>query len=229
MMIPILKDYYSPGYLPDSKPKSIPPYLPNVNLAMRRKMFEDLGGYDEACSAGEDADLCIRASRAGWAQFFENRAQTFHEPRPNVRSLVRQWIWYGRGGSHFFFKQQEKRFELYLDLELTPKMHRYRRVLAIRWFPLPAMLFISAFLLGHGLALLGALIFIAGLWKTSAVFLAAAIILPLCLYRRSSLKRLSLRDLLLYAGFAYLINATCILASSLEGLKKRRLFIYPGI
>jgi GT2 family glycosyltransferase len=146
MMIPIFKDYYSPGYLPDPKSKAIPPYLPNVNLAMRRKMFEEMGGYDEKCEAGEDADLCVRAARAGWAQFFENNAHAFHEPRPNLRSLVSQWIWYGQGGSHFFFKQQQKRLEIYMDLELVPKMHRYRLVLATRWFPFPAMLFISAFL-----------------------------------------------------------------------------------
>jgi len=228
-MIPILKDYYSPGYLPGSNSKSIPPYLPNVNLAMRRKLFENLGGYDEACSAGEDADLCVRAARAGWAQYFETRAQAFHEPRPNLRSLIRQWIWYGQGGSHFFFKQQEKRFELYLDLELTPKMHKYRRVAATRWFPFPAMLFISAFLLGHGVALLGFLALIAGFWKISAILLVSALILPVCLYARSPLRRLSLRELLLYAGFAYLINGTCLLASCIAGLTKRRLFIYPGI
>jgi len=229
MMIPILKDYYSPGYLPKPRSKHIPPYLPNVNLAMRRKLFEEMGGYDEKCSAGEDADLCIRAARAGWTQYFENRAHAFHEPRPTLRSLIHQWIWYGRGGSHFFFKQQQNRFEVYVDLELTPKMHRYRRVLATRWFPIPAMVFISAFLLGHGIALLGLLAMAAGFWKTSAIFLASALILPVCLYARSPLKRLSLRELLLYSGFAYLINWTCILASSLAGLKNRRLFIYPGI
>jgi cellulose synthase/poly-beta-1,6-N-acetylglucosamine synthase-like glycosyltransferase len=229
MMIPIFKDYYTPGYLPGPESSTIPPYLPNINLAIRRKLFEELDGYDEKCDAGEDADLCVRAARAGWSQFFDHTAIAYHEPRPNLRSLVRQWIWYGRGGSHFFFKQQELRLEVYLDLELVPKMHRYRRVLATRWFPIPAMVFVSAFLLGHAAALLGLVALFADYRKLAFCLLAFAIIYPLCLYSRSPLKRLSLRELSLYTGFAFLINWTCILATFLAGLKKRRLFIYPGI
>jgi hypothetical protein len=91
------------------------------------------------------------------------------------------------------------------------------------------MLFISAFLLGHGLALLGLLAIAAAFWKTALIFLALALLLPVCLYPRSPLRRLSLNELSLYSGFAYLINWTCIIASALAGLKKRRLFIYPGI
>ena len=45
MMIPILTDYYSPGYLPDSDSKTIPPYLPNASLAIRCKLLKELGGY----------------------------------------------------------------------------------------------------------------------------------------------------------------------------------------
>ena len=140
MMIPILKDYYEAGYLPGSKPNAIPPYFPNVNLALRRAVFEDIGEYDEDCNPGEDADLCVRAARAGWAQYFEPSAYVFHEARPDLSALIRQWIWYAKGSSPFFFKLQKNRLEIYLDWELTPKMYRYRRVLATRYFPVPTML-----------------------------------------------------------------------------------------
>lgn len=228
-MIPILKDYYAPGYLPHPEPKSIPPYFPNINLALRRRLFEDIGGYDENCEAGEDADLCIRAARAGWAQFFDSAAIAYHEPRPTLGALLRQWIWYGRGGSHFFFKQQRSRLEVYVDMELVPKMHRYRCVLAARWFPCSAMIFISAFLAGHIIALLGLLALLAGFSKPAFSLLFLAVIYPILLYFRSPLRKLSWREFLLYAGVAHLINWTCIFASGLAGLKKRRLFIYPGI
>ncbi len=229
MMIPILKDYYAAGYLQDPKPKAIPPYLPNVNLAMRRKLHEEIGGYDEACEAGEDADFCVRAARAGWAQFFDPAACAFHEPRSNLLALVRQWLWYARGGSHFFFKQQRKRLEIYLDLELVPKMHRYRLVLATRWFPVPAMLFISAFSLVHLIALLGFLALSISIWVPALLLLISSLIFTIYLYLRSPLRRLSLKELLLYAGIAYLINWTCIIGSCTAGLKKRRIFLYPGI
>jgi cellulose synthase/poly-beta-1,6-N-acetylglucosamine synthase-like glycosyltransferase len=229
MMIPILKDYYAPGYLPDPGPKSIAPYLPNVNLALRRKLIEDIGGYDEACVAGEDADLCIRAACAGWAQFFDPGARTYHEPRPTLPSLLRQWIWYGKGGSHFFFKQQTKRLEIYLNLDLAPKMHHYRRVLVTGFFPIPAMIFVSGFLVEHLILFLALLAIATGFAALARLLLTVALVLPLFLYRKSTLRRLSWKELRLYAGIAYLINWTCIVASLIAGLKKRRIFLYPGI
>lgn len=229
MMIPILKDYYAAGYLPNPGPKAIPPYLPNVNLAVRRELFNEVGGYDEACAAGEDADLCVRAARAGWAQFFDPAAVTYHEPRPNLRSLLRQWVWYAQGGSHFFFKGQEKRLEIFLNWELTPKMYRYRRVLATRFFPIPAMVFLSPFPLWHLLALLALLLLAAGFPVTAVLLMLFSLLLLGRLFLQSPLKRLSWRELSRYAAVAYLINWTCLLASLHAGLKKRRLFFYPGI
>ena len=228
-MIPILRDYYAAGYLPDPQPGAIPPYLPNVNLAIRRELFTEIGGYDEACIAGEDADLCVRAARAGWSQFFDPGACTYHEPRPHLRALMHQWIWYAQGGNHFFFKHQEKKLEIYLDLELTPKMYRYRRVLALDWFPLPTMVFISAFPLGHVVALLIFFGLAIGFQSSALLLLLFSLLFLGCLFNRSPLKKLPWKELSLYLVIAYLINWTCILASFLAGLKKGRLFIYPGI
>jgi cellulose synthase/poly-beta-1,6-N-acetylglucosamine synthase-like glycosyltransferase len=229
MMIPILKDYYAAGYLPDPELNSIPPYLPNVNLAVRRKTFDEIGGYDEACAAGEDADLCVRAARAGWAQYYNPSARAFHEPRSNLRALLRQWIWYARGGSRFFFKNQQKRLEIYLSLDPTPKMHRYRRVLSCAWFPMPAMLFISPFVLIQLSLFLGLLAAAMNFRSVGLLFIALGLITPACLYYKSSLRRLAWNELILYLLFACLINWTCIIAGFATGLKKRRIFIYPGI
>jgi cellulose synthase/poly-beta-1,6-N-acetylglucosamine synthase-like glycosyltransferase len=229
MMIPILKDYYAAGYLPDAKPDAIPPYLPNVNLAMRREMLAEIGGYDDDCLAGEDADLCVRAARAGWGQVFVPSACVYHEPRPTLLSLIRQWLWYVRGGSHFFFKMQEQRLEIYLDWRLTPKMHLYRKVVATRFFPFPAMLFISAFPLWHGAALLVVLVWAAGFQIPAALLVFVGLLLLGRSYLGSPLKKLSGKDLILYAAVGYVINWTCMLASLYTGFKKRRLFFYPGI
>jgi cellulose synthase/poly-beta-1,6-N-acetylglucosamine synthase-like glycosyltransferase len=229
MMIPILKDYYAGGYLPDPRPDAIPPYLPNVNLAVRREMFDALGGYDEACVAGEDADLCVRAARSGWSQFFDPAARAYHEPRPNLKSLVRQWIWYAQGGSHFFFKLQEKRLEIYWNGELTPKMYRYRRVLATSLFPIPAMVFLSPFPVWHLVIFVALLILAAGFLVPALLMLLFIMLLLAGLFRRSPLRRLSWRELCCYAAVAYLINWTCMIASFYAGLKKRHIFLYPGI
>jgi cellulose synthase/poly-beta-1,6-N-acetylglucosamine synthase-like glycosyltransferase len=229
MMIPILTDYYAPGYLPAAGSRTIPPYLPNASLAVRRKLIEELGGYDGECSAGEDADLCARASRAGWAQYFEPKARVLHEPRSNLGSLIRQWFWYGSGGSRFFIKQQKKPMEIYLNLSLVPRMYRYRRRLSLSWFPVPVMLFVSSFLLLHMLALAGLLTLLAGFYKVGFGLLLSCILLPVFLYCRTPLKRLSGKELLIYAGITYLINWTCIVSSFWAGLKLRRILVFPGI
>jgi GT2 family glycosyltransferase len=229
MMIPILKDYYAPGYLPPAGTKSLPPYLPNANLAFRRQVFDEIGGYDELCDAGEDADFCLRATRAGWAQFFEPDARAFHEPRKNLASLIRQWIWYGRGGSHFFFKQQKYRLEIYLNPGLCPKMHQYRRVVTLSRFPIPVMLFLSGFVLEHLMLALALIALVFGFLPLAILALASAVLIPAYYYRTSTLKRLSWKELALYMGFAYLINWTCIFSSGLAGLSRGRLFLYPGI
>ena len=228
-MIPILKDYYEAGYLPDPRPNSIPPYLPNVNLAIRRKSFDEIGGYDEACAAGEDADFCVRAARSGWAQYYTPSARSFHEPRANLRALIRQWIWYACGGSRFFFKNQCNRLEVYLSLDATPKMYRYRRVLSSTWFPIPALVFISPFVLIHLSLFLGVLALATHLPIAGLLFVSMGLITPVFLYCRSSLRRLTPKELILYTGIAYLVNWTCIVASFAMGLRKRRVFIYPGI
>lgn len=229
MMIPILKDYYAAGYLPDPEPNFIPPYFPNVNLCIRRETYDEIGGYDEACLAGEDADFCVRAARSGWAQYYNPDARSYHEPRSNLRALVRQWIWYAQGSRRFFFKQQRKRLEIYLTMDLTPKMYRYRRVLSSAWFPVPALLFISPFVLTHVSVVLGLLALAMDFRLAALFFVALGLVIPACLYFRGSLRHLNWKELPLYAGIAYLINWTCIITSFAAGLKKRRIFIYPGI
>lgn len=192
-------------------------------------MVEDVGGYDEACNPGEDADLSARAVHAGWAQFFEPSAHVYHEARPSLTALVRQWIWYAQGSSPFFFKLQEKRLEVYLDLELTPKMYRYRRVLATRYFPVPALLFLSPFPLLNCSALAALLAASTGRLVTALLLGILSVLSFGFLFRKSPLRRLPARELATYVGVTYVINLTCMLASILAGLKKRRLFLYPGI
>jgi cellulose synthase/poly-beta-1,6-N-acetylglucosamine synthase-like glycosyltransferase len=229
MMIPILKDYYRQGYLPAGSETSLPAYVPNVNMAVRRAVVDQVGGYDLECSAGEDADLSVRAARAGWAVYYEPRARVYHEARANLAGLLRQWRWYGEGGSHFFAKQRRHRLEVYLNLDLPPQMHGYRRVLATRWWPVPSLFFVSYFTIAHLLLALAAVLLIAG-WARSAVVTAGALLLmALLMWRGSRLRRLTWRELALYGGISCLVNWTCIVQSLRGGAKRGLLFIYPGL
>jgi cellulose synthase/poly-beta-1,6-N-acetylglucosamine synthase-like glycosyltransferase len=229
MMIPILKDYYSKGYLPAGSETSIPAYVPNVNMAVRRAAIDHVGGYDEACAAGEDADLSVRTARAGWFLFFEPRARVYHEPRASVSALVRQWKWYGDGGSRFFAKQRTHRLEVYLNLDLPPQMHGYRRVIATRWWPVPTMLFVSYFTLAHAWLALAVGLAAVGWTGAAACAAGAMVLMLLAQWRRGRLRRLTGRELLLYAGMTYLVNWTCTIHSLRGGVRQRMLLLYPGL
>ena len=163
MMIPILTDYHEPGYLPAPRYGTLPAFFPNVNLAVRRRAAMEIGLYDEACRAGEDADLCLRAALAGWELFYEQRAAVRHEPPPSLAATARRWWWYGFSGGAVFRKAMQHRCEVYFSLEARPRIHRYRRLFAADFSPIRVLVFVSPFLLFH-LGALGAAVLLALGW-----------------------------------------------------------------
>ncbi|MFC1878497.1 glycosyltransferase [Chloroflexota bacterium] len=75
---------------------SLPPgkraLLPSLNLAIRRHIFDEIGGFDERYprAAGEDSDFCIRLQKNGHKLFFEPLAGVFHAPpRNRLGDLIR--------------------------------------------------------------------------------------------------------------------------------------------
>lgn len=65
--------------------------LPSLNLAMRRRDFETIGGFDEHLphAAGEDSDLTFRMKQAGHRLLFVPGAIVNHHP---ARSTLRQFL-----------------------------------------------------------------------------------------------------------------------------------------
>lgn len=56
-------------------------WITGAALAIRREVWDQLGGFDAAYGRGywEDVDLCVRARQAGWDIWHEPRARLFHE------------------------------------------------------------------------------------------------------------------------------------------------------
>ncbi|MBV9917699.1 MAG: glycosyltransferase [Solirubrobacterales bacterium] len=76
------------------------PYLPRAvaaNLMVRRRAFEQLGGFLEGVRAGEDTDFSWRLQRAGWRLEPRTRARVEHVYRESLRELRRQWRGYAAG------------------------------------------------------------------------------------------------------------------------------------
>lgn len=73
--------------------------LPSLNLAIRREVFEEMGGFDEKRyprPSGEDADLTIRLRKRGYRLYFEPRAIVRHNPpRNRIVDLLRHAYYQG--------------------------------------------------------------------------------------------------------------------------------------
>lgn len=84
-----------------------PPFAATANLAVRRDVFETVGGFDPALAeAGQDADWCWRAVRAGWAIAWAPDARVVHHHRATLRDAMRQAYRYGRGNAALFAKHR---------------------------------------------------------------------------------------------------------------------------
>lgn len=70
-------------------------YVPTATVVCRRRLLEDLGGFDPTMRVGEDVDLVWRAVEAGWAVRYEPAAEVVHHPRRSWSALARQRMTYG--------------------------------------------------------------------------------------------------------------------------------------
>jgi GT2 family glycosyltransferase len=75
------------------------PYLPSLNLSIRRALLMKFGGFDErfTFASGEDTDLCFRLRRAGYTLWFEPQAVVVHRHmRASPGDLWRHLYMYGK-------------------------------------------------------------------------------------------------------------------------------------
>lgn len=229
MMIPTLTDYYETGYIPRPTYRAASPFFPNCNLAIRRKIIDAIGMYDENCRVGEDADICRRITEAGWELFYENGAICHHEARANLWELARQWLSYGYDGGHFFQGGQTYRCEVYLSCDAQPKVNRYIRLIGTNRSPFRILVFLSYFSLFHSVIFLALLSFLLGWHHLGMILTLSCIGAVTAFFLKSPLRSLSYGQLLIYAIVTYVINLSCIMGGLAGGLKKRMLYFYSGV
>jgi len=73
------------------------PYLPTLNLSVRRAAFDAAGPLDPGLPRGEDLDWTIRLARAGHRPYFDPAARVWHRPaRTTMRAMLDHWYESGR-------------------------------------------------------------------------------------------------------------------------------------
>jgi len=85
-----------------------------ANFAVRKDLFEKLGGFDESRSFGEDHDLCARIYKSGHSIKYIPIGIVYHVHRSDVIRTCRQAFQFGK--SHPFLLS--KHFKKYLLIEL---------------------------------------------------------------------------------------------------------------
>ncbi len=72
-------------------------HLPGCNIAVRRSVFEEIGGFNPIFwTAGDDVDFCWRITDAGYELGFVAAAFVWHYRRFTPRAYFRQQMGYGR-------------------------------------------------------------------------------------------------------------------------------------
>lgn len=75
------------------------PFVTSNNLGIGRELFDALGGFDASFpeAAAEDRDLSARCKARGGSLVYESAAVVRHAHPLDLRSLLRQYVAYGRG------------------------------------------------------------------------------------------------------------------------------------
>jgi GT2 family glycosyltransferase len=72
-------------------------HVPGCNMAFRRDVLEEVGGFDERFAvAGDDVDLCWRLQKANRTLGFSAGAVVMHRRRDSIRRYLRQQYGYGK-------------------------------------------------------------------------------------------------------------------------------------
>lgn len=73
-------------------------YINSGNFALRRAVFEEIGGFDESLPSGEDTDICRRVRDAGHAIYESWRLDVVHLDNPKrLWPFARKQYWHGLG------------------------------------------------------------------------------------------------------------------------------------
>jgi glycosyltransferase involved in cell wall biosynthesis len=65
--------------------------------AMRRALFEEIGGFDERLVQGVDSEFFVRLARAGYRMMLVPDLWVYHPAPPDMRALLRKHFRYGIG------------------------------------------------------------------------------------------------------------------------------------
>jgi|HubBroStandDraft_6_1064221.scaffolds.fasta_scaffold720757_2 cellulose synthase/poly-beta-1,6-N-acetylglucosamine synthase-like glycosyltransferase len=227
MIIDITRCNYAPGYLPKATQGFFNPFFATANVAFRREALRETGGFDPNCQTGEDVDISIRVSRAGWELWYEPEAVVNHQDPHTFRQLLRQWFGYGLGHAYVYKKHLGRpRLQAYWPGDSKSADSRPYGARCVLDLPFP--FYGVAFLSGYHLFHLALLVLVIGLIAHSTVFAIVASAVALAAGLNYASIRFDLRRplySLAMLGLRYAGDTAFVTGALLGGLRERALFL----
>ena len=87
-----------------SRIKNFTGRVATMNLLLKRRVLEEVGGFDEGFPSQYDTELGFRISQLGYRIAFERTATCYHFNRPTVRAYFKQQLQYGKNTVRLYFK-----------------------------------------------------------------------------------------------------------------------------
>jgi cellulose synthase/poly-beta-1,6-N-acetylglucosamine synthase-like glycosyltransferase len=226
VIIDITRCMRLPGYLPKATQGFFNPFFPTANAAFRRQALIETGGFDPNCQTGEDIDVSVRVSRAGWELWHAPDAIVHHQDPRTFQHMLRQWFGYGFGDAYIYKKHVGRpRLQLYWPggERGDPKPYGARCVLDVP-FPFHGVVFLSGYYLFH----LALLVLMVGLLSHSTVTSIGAGIVALAAGLSYFTIRFDWRrplHSLVMLGLRYSADTAFVTGALLGGFRERALFL----
>jgi glycosyltransferase involved in cell wall biosynthesis len=84
-------------------------HIPGCNMAFRREVLEEIGGFDPIYrSAGDDVDVCWRLQDRGYRIGFSPAAMVWHFRRNTMKAYIGQQKGYGKAEALLYFRHPQR-------------------------------------------------------------------------------------------------------------------------
>lgn len=81
--------------------------IATMNLLMKKKIIEEVGGFDENLPSQYDTDIGFRISEKGYQILLNSEAKCYHFNRANLKSYFLQQLQYGKNTLKLYFKHNK--------------------------------------------------------------------------------------------------------------------------
>jgi len=78
--------------------------IATMNLLIKRRIFDDIGGFNEELPSQYDTEFGIRVTKKGYKIVLEREAKCFHYNRPTWREYFKQQLQYGKNTAKLYLK-----------------------------------------------------------------------------------------------------------------------------